>query len=219
MKPLDPPGGAAAMESAIAGRATAAGMARPAGAATASTSVPLPAAQPASGTGHDPAARGLRPFETASWQVASGEYVAHLRAAMGALIDLSDCSRREVERILSAHGCGLDLNRLLSGKFNLKVSQLLDVCRAIGVHPLELFRLVLKEPRTPSPIIARMTALFGSGTTTPTTPPVPDRAEEPLDIQALERGLSVLQRLLEDLRRRPPGTRAVTPQPPPGRKP
>jgi hypothetical protein len=220
MKPLAPPAGAAATDSAIAGRATAAGAgaARPTGAAPARTSDPRPAAQPAGGLGPDPAARELPPFETASWDVASSEYVTDLRTAMGALLDFYDRSLREVQRVLIAHGCGLDLSRLLSGKVELKVRHVLDICRAIGVHPLELFRLVLKEPRTPNPIIARMAALFGPGATTPTTRPAPDRAEELSEIQALERSLSALQRQMEDLRRRPPGTRAVTPQPPPGRR-
>jgi hypothetical protein len=199
--------------------ATQTGTARSAGVAPATTPAPQPATQPATGMRHEPAARGLPAFETASWEVASGEYVARVRETLEDLIDLSDCSQREVQRILNAHGCGLDMNRLLSGKFNLKLSQVLDVCRAIGVHPMELLRLVLKEPRTPSPIIARMAALFGPGTPLPIAPPAPARAAEPSQIQEIELHLSALQRQLADLRRRPPGTHPVTPNPPPDRRP
>jgi hypothetical protein len=188
IKPLNPPAGAAATESANAGRTTAAaaGTARPAGAATARTADPRPAA-----------ACGLRPFETASWEVASDEYVAHLLATMGALVDVSDRSLREVERVLSAHGCGLDIHRLLSGKFRIKVHQFLDVCRAIDVHPIEVFRLVLGEPRRPSALVERTVALFG-GTDRPTLR-VPARAEDTSQLTAIEHRLDRLQRLVEDL--------------------
>jgi len=166
----------------------------------------------------EPTARPLPAFETASWEVATEEYVARVREALDDLIDLSDCSRREIERTLNAHGCGLDMNRLLSGKFSLKLKPLLDICRAIGLHPLELLRLVLKEPRTPSPVIARMAALFRPGAPLPIAPPAPARAAELSQIQEIEHQLSALQRQLADLRRRPPGTRAVPPNPPPERR-
>ena len=203
----------------MAASTLAAGAPASRGAEPAGTPEPRPATQPATGMRHEPAARSLPAFETASWDVASGEYVARVRETLDDLIALSDCSQREVQRILNVHGCSLDMNRLLSGKFNLKLIQLLDVCRAIGVHPMELLRLVLKEPRTPSPVIARMAGLFGPGTPLPIAPPAPARAAEPSEIQEIELHLSTLQRQLADLRRRPPGTRPVTPNPPHERKP
>lgn len=217
MRRLNPPAGAAATESAITGRATSAGAARPTGAATASTSGLRPAAHPASGLGHEPAARGLQPFDTASWEVASGEYVEQLRTALRDLVSLSNRSLREIERELAAHCCGLDVSRLLSGRFHLKMHQLLDVCRAIGVHPMELWRLAFKAPRTPSPLIERMAALVGAGTAQARLP-APGRTVEVSQLEALAGRIEALQRQVDELRRRTPGARAVTPNPPPERR-
>jgi hypothetical protein len=97
------------------------------------------------------------------------------------------------------------------------VHHLLDVCRAIGVHPLELFRLVFKEPRTPCPIIERMATLVG-GTDQPRLR-VLGTAEDPSHFDALERRLDGLQQQVDELRRRTPGMGALAPGAPSGRRP
>lgn len=170
----------------------------------------------------EPAPRAAVAFEAGSWKVPSCQYVEHLRTALGSLIDLSDYSRRAVERILIARGCALDLNRLLSGKVDLKVRQLLDVCQAIGVHPMELFRLVVKEPRVPSSLVERTTALFGAATPQPALS-LPGGSEEPhSQLQVLAQRVDTLHRQVDELRGRahgsPKDNRHDTPPPPVDRR-
>ncbi|HEY6323015.1 MAG TPA: hypothetical protein VJA16_15805 [Thermoanaerobaculia bacterium] len=85
-----------------------------------------------------------------------------MREALSSLIDLSDLSRREIERRLAGQGSGVDLNRLLAGKFELKLFQLLDVLQVLDIHPLEFFRLIFKDPEKRNPLLERMQALFAS---------------------------------------------------------
>jgi len=205
MKRLNPPAGAARIDRGITGTAAAVGANAPlsAGAATARTSNPRPAVQPRSRVRHEPAGSELPPFDPAGWDVASDEYVAQLLATMEALLDLSDCSRREVGRILSAHGCTFDVSRLLSGGVSLRVRQLLDLCRAMGVHPLEVLRPVLKEPRRTSALVERSVVLFG-GTDQPRLL-VPARAEEASPLTAIEERLDRLERWVDEVELRGSG--------------
>lgn len=199
MKRPNPPAGAATTGRGITGTAVAVGADAPrsAGGATARTSDPRPAVQPRCAARREPAGSELPPFDTAGWEVASDEYVAQLLATMEGLLDLSDCSRREVERILSAHGCTFDVSRLLCGGVSLRVRQLLDLCRAMGVHPLEVLRPVLKEPRRTSALVERSVVLFG-GADQPRLL-VPVRAEEGSPLTALEQRLDRLERRLDEI--------------------
>ncbi|HXO43207.1 MAG TPA: hypothetical protein VN999_17285 [Thermoanaerobaculia bacterium] len=173
---------------------------------------PRRASQPGSRAGHDPAVGGLQPFEIASWEVASGEYVEQVRRVLRALVSLSGGSRRGIARILASHGLSIDVHRTLRGNLDLKMGNFLDLCRAIGVHPLELLRLVFREPLTPSPIIQNMAALVGRG-------PAPARADQGSQLDALRQGIEALQGRVDELLRRTPDMGALAPGAPSGRRP
>ncbi len=86
--------------------------------------------------------------------------VARLRETLAALIDLSGLSRRQIERCLAEQDAGVDLTRLLSGRFALKLYHLLDILEVLQVHPLEFFRMVFSAPEKRSPLMARLALLF-----------------------------------------------------------
>jgi transcriptional regulator with XRE-family HTH domain len=89
--------------------------------------------------------------------------VARVREALRSLIDLSGLSRREIEKRLSAQGSGVDLTRLLAGRFEIKLRHILDIAQVIDIHPLEFFRLTFKEPEERSPLLQRVEAVFAPG--------------------------------------------------------
>jgi hypothetical protein len=122
--------------------------------------------------------------------------VARVRQALGTLIDLSGLSHREIERRLAEQRCGLDLNRLLGGKFALKLHQLLDLLRVLDVHPLEFFRLTFKEPKRRSPLLERVQALFA-----PARPPsaVPPSRPAEKDLEELRKRLEELAQMIAQI--------------------
>jgi hypothetical protein len=123
----------------------------------------------------------------------SKDDVARVREALDDLVDLSGLSRREIERRLAQQGPGFDVSRLISGRFDLKLHQLLDILCVLEIHPVEFFRLIFKEPERRSPLLVRARALFGSGE------PVRQRetrtAEEDLD--DLRRRLVAVEKQIE----------------------
>jgi hypothetical protein len=88
--------------------------------------------------------------------------VVRARETLGHLIELSGMSRREVERHLLDQGCGTDLGRLLSGRLDLKLRHIVDICRAIDVYPLEFFHIVFRDSEQRSPLLQRLEALIPS---------------------------------------------------------
>jgi hypothetical protein len=118
---------------------------------------PRPAATPAAVAGRQrpPAASPPPPGPGANDRA-----VHRLREALRGLIDLSGLSRRQIEQRLSALGRGIDLTRLLKGRFEMKVRHVLDLSDVLGIHPLELFRLVFREPQERSPLLQQVQALF-----------------------------------------------------------
>lgn len=86
-----------------------------------------------------------------------------MRQALRNLIGLSGLSRREIEKLLSAQGDGVNLTRLLAGAYEMKVRHVLDITRALGIHPLEFFRLIFEEPEQPSPLLQRVETVFRPG--------------------------------------------------------
>jgi hypothetical protein len=127
--------------------------------------------------------------------------VARVREALSSIIDLSDLSRREIERRLARQGSGMDLNRLLGGKFELKLFQVLDVLRVLDIHPLEFFRLIFKEPEQRNPLIERMQALFASVRPPAAARPPSGRPGEK-DLEELHRRVDQLAQLVEQLKAR-----------------
>jgi hypothetical protein len=131
--------------------------------------------------------------------------VDRLREALGALIDLSGLSRRQIEQRLSAHGRGIDLTRLLNGRFEIKVRHVFDLSDALGCHPLEIFRLVLGEPQERSPLLQRIANVLAFENLLP--PPYVRAAAHPAPAawpaaarqQDLEQRLEALMEQLEGL--------------------
>jgi hypothetical protein len=139
-------------------------------------------------------------FDPASWSVPSVAHVERIREVLSSLIDLADISRREVERRLVAQGCGLDLDRFLSGKFLARLDQILDVCRVLELHPVELFRLVFRPPERRSPVLERFDRLFGGNHPQQVArqPAVPQGGS---GISELRHRIDQLQQDLDQLRR------------------
>ncbi len=79
---------------------------------------------------------------------------------LAALIDLTGLSRRQIYRCLAEDDAGVDLARLLSGRFDLKLYHLLDILDVLQVHPLEFFRLIFPAPEKRGPLMARLALLF-----------------------------------------------------------
>lgn len=86
--------------------------------------------------------------------------VTRAREILSHLIELSGMSRREVERHLLEQGCGTDLGRLLSGRLDLKLRHVVDICRVIDLYPLEFFHIVFKDSEQRSPLLQRLEALL-----------------------------------------------------------
>jgi len=124
-----------------------------------------------------------------------------VREALNSVIDLSDLSRREIERRLGRQGSGMDLNRLLGGRFELKLFQVLDVLGVLDIHPLEFFRLVFKEPEKRNPLLERMQALFAS-VRPPAVARPPGGGPAGKDLEELRRRVDQLAQLVEQLRAR-----------------
>jgi hypothetical protein len=86
--------------------------------------------------------------------------VARAREILSSLVDISGLSHREIERRLAREEAGLDVNRLLTGRFAMRLHQVVDVLDVLKVHPVEFFRLVFGEPEMRSPLLVRAIALF-----------------------------------------------------------
>jgi hypothetical protein len=125
----------------------------------------------------------------------SKEDVARVRKVLDDLVDLSGLSRREIERRLAQQGSGFDVSRLISGRFELKFHQLLDILCVLEIHPAEFFRLIFKEPQRRSPLLVRVRSLFASGE------PVRQRETSPAegDLEDLRRTLAEMERRIEHL--------------------
>jgi len=169
--------------------------------------------------GPDPSAPlELLAFDPTSWEVPSDLGVENLWRSLRALLYVSGHSMREVQRVLDSHGYVVDVTRLLRGALELKVRHVLDICRVIGLHPVELFQIALPAPNRPSALFRRAATLLRAGTPRPEGP-VLAGAEDLSRFEVLERRLDTLQRQVEALRRCLRRTRAVTPDLLPERRP
>lgn len=124
---------------------------------------------------------------------------ARVREALRSVIDVAGMSKRAIERSLAAKGHGFDMNRLLAGKFELKLYQILDVLGVLEIHPVEFFRLVFREPTKQSEILLRMREIFGAVRPAAATPP-PSAPRPELTLDALRRRVEELARLVDQLR-------------------
>jgi hypothetical protein len=125
---------------------------------------------------------------------------ARVREALRSVIDVAGMSHREIERLLARQGHGFDMNRMLTGRFETKLYQILDVLGVLEIHPVEFFRLVFREPTKQSPILLRMREIFGA--VRPASAPPPSAPEPGVTLDALRRRVEELARQLDQLARR-----------------
>lgn len=126
---------------------------------------------------------------------------ARVRQALRSIIDVADMSHREIERTLVSQGHGLDVNRMLAGRFDLKLHQLLDVLGVLEIHPVEFFRLVFREPTQQSAILQRMREIFGAVRPAAAVASAPSAPRPEPTIEALRRRVEELARQLDQLAR------------------
>jgi hypothetical protein len=122
--------------------------------------------------------------------------VERVREALRALVDLSGLSRREIERRLAKQGCGLDLNRMLNGKFEIRIHQILDLIRVLDIQPMQFFRLVFKETERSSPLLEKIQDLFAPAAALPQARTPGNRLTQP-DLDEIRRKVHELARLVD----------------------
>jgi hypothetical protein len=127
---------------------------------------------------------------------------ARVREALRSIIDVAGMSLREIERVLTRQGHGFDINRMLAGRFETKLYQILDVLGVLEIHPVEFFRLVFREPTKQSPILLRMREIFGAVRPAATVAPPPSAPRPEATLEALHRRVEELARQLDQLARR-----------------
>jgi hypothetical protein len=132
--------------------------------------------------------------------------VERVRETLSHFIELSGLSRREVEKRLLEEGCGTDLGRLLSGRLDLKLRHILDICRVIGLYPQELFRIVFKEADQRSPLLQRLDVLTGPNRLSGVARSVEVRPPA-TDLEEMNRRLSEILRRLDVLTSTPSPSR------------
>jgi hypothetical protein len=127
--------------------------------------------------------------------------VARVREALRSIIDVAGISHREIERRLARKGHGFDMNRMLAGRFETKLYQVLDVLGVLEIHPVEFFRLVFREPTKQSAILLRMREIFGA-VRPAAAAPAPSAPRPEATLEALGRRVEELARQLDQLARR-----------------
>jgi len=126
---------------------------------------------------------------------------ARVREALRSIIDVAGMSLREIERRLTRQGHGFDINRMLTGRFETKLHQILDVLGVLEIHPVEFFRLVFKEPAKQSAILLRMREIFGA-VRPAAAAPAPSAPDAGVTLDMLCRRVEELARQLDQLARR-----------------
>jgi hypothetical protein len=127
---------------------------------------------------------------------------ARVREALRSVIDVAGMSLREIERRLTRQGHGFDINRMLTGRFETKLYQILDVLGVLEIHPVEFFRLVFREPTKPSAILLRMREIFGAVRPAAAVALPPSAPRPEATLEALHRRVEELARQLDQLARR-----------------
>ncbi|HVT14727.1 MAG TPA: hypothetical protein VHQ90_00920 [Thermoanaerobaculia bacterium] len=132
------------------------------------------------------------------------------RTTLGDLLEVSGVSRRQLSRRLREQGCDINLHRLFSGRLALKLHHILDITAALGLHPMEFFRIIFAEPEQPSPLLRRLASLLGPTRVRPLGPPAVGREE----FDQLGQRVTDLTRRVEQL-----ATSPARPAPPAGHEP
>ena len=110
-------------------------------------------------------------------------------------------TNREVERRLGVSGGYL--TRLFGGTMELRFEHIVDISRAIGLEPQELFELIYTQPRQPpTEAVQRIREMFGI-VPQPPEPPVPTaKVEFPKDEESLEAVEQGMERMMMKMLRK-----------------
>lgn len=90
------------------------------------------------------------------------------------------------------------MGRLLSGRLDLKLRHILDICRVIELYPQEFFRIVFKDADRRSPLLQRLDTLTNTYRTRTAVRSLETRPPA-ADLDEVTRLLSELLRRLESL--------------------
>jgi len=108
-------------------------------------------------------------------------------------------TNREVERRLGVSGGYL--TRLFSGVMELRFEHIVDIAKAIGLEPQELFELVYTQPRRPPTDAAqRIRETFGPAPLEP--PPSAAKVDLPRDEESLEAVEQGMERMMMKMLRK-----------------
>jgi transcriptional regulator with XRE-family HTH domain len=109
-------------------------------------------------------------------------------------------TNREVERRLGVSGGYL--TRLFGGVMELRFEHIVDIARAIGLEPQELFELVYTQPRQPpTEAVQRIREMFGHAE--PAVPAVPAaKVDPPRDEESLEAVEQGMERMMMKMLRK-----------------
>jgi hypothetical protein len=125
--------------------------------------------------------------------------VERARGTLRHLIELSGLSRREVKRRLVELGSDTDLARLLSGRLDVKLRHVLELGHVLGIHPLEFFHIVFKEPEQRSQFLQSLDEVIAPGRSRPAEP-IPGPSLPAGDLEELRQRVAKLARDVEQLK-------------------
>jgi hypothetical protein len=126
--------------------------------------------------------------------------IERVRTVLRHLIDLSGLSRHEIRKRLHDDGHGAYLAGVLSGRIQLKLHHVLDLLRVLDLQPMELFRLVFREPSEPSPLIHKLNTLVSLRGSIPRTGRT--TAPSSSSVEDLRAQVAALRRDVQQLRTR-----------------
>jgi hypothetical protein len=131
----------------------------------------------------------VQPAPTTARQTLARKDAEQARLMLRHILQVSGLTRRELIRRLHDLGCAFDVPRLLSGRLAPKLDHILAVAAALGLHPVEFFRMTYGEPARPSPMLQRLEDLIAP------TRPRPRAAARALDRAELEQLCQRVDRL------------------------
>ncbi len=110
-------------------------------------------------------------------------------------------TNREVERRLGVSGGYL--TRLFSGTMELRFEHIVDISRAIGLEPQELFELIYTQPRQPpTEAVQRIREMFGIVPQPPEPPAPAVKTDLPKDEESLEAVEQGMERMMMKMLRK-----------------
>jgi hypothetical protein len=95
-----------------------------------------------------------------------------------AAVERARARLRDREAARKTKAPGPTLGACSAVRLDLKLRHVVDICGVIGIHPLEFFRMVFREPRQRSPLLHRLESLIAPGRLAPAVYPATTLPEE-----------------------------------------